>query len=180
MKAYQLQHPDPTALLALTTFASETGIGAVLEQFTAGRPLGFWSRPDKRKLSTFRREFYAIQQGMRFFMKETTGRHTIIFTDHKPLIGAFKHPNSQAHDPIATNHIQEVAMFTSDVRYLTGKSNNVADFLSRPHYVPLGAAYTLPTQDSQGQYPDYMAAIRAALPLEILDQGYGARPNRIP
>ena len=40
--------------------------------------------------------------------------------------------------------IQEVAMFTNDVRFIAGRSNLVADFLSRPVGVPLGEAYRLP------------------------------------
>ena len=35
-------------------------------------------------------------------------------------------------------------MWTSDIRYITGKSNAVADWLSRPADVPIGAAYDLP------------------------------------
>ena len=53
-------------------------------------------------------------------------------------------PSSQAHDPIAANHIQEVTMFTNDIRFIAGKSNAVADWLSHPPDVPLGAAYQLP------------------------------------
>ena len=35
-------------------------------------------------------------------------------------------------------------MFTNDIRYLAGKSNAVADWLSRPPEVPIGAAYNAP------------------------------------
>ena len=38
-------------------------------------------------------------------------------------------------------------MWTNDIRYLSGKSNTVADWLSRPPEVPLGAAYALPSAD---------------------------------
>ena len=85
---------------------------------------------------------------MRHFQTETDGRHLIVFTDHKPILGAFKAPHAQPYDPIAAQHIQEISMWTSDIRYITGKSNAVADWLSRPADVPIGAAYDLPTMMS--------------------------------
>ena len=42
-------------------------------------------------------------------------------------------------------------MYTNDVRYLPGRSNAVADLMSRPEGVPLGTAYQLPDPD-----PDYV------------------------
>ena len=52
-----------------------------------------------------KRELYGVQQSMRHFNTEIEGRRVTIFTDHKPLIGAFKSPNSMAHDSIALNQI---------------------------------------------------------------------------
>ena len=145
----QLAHPNPNAPISLTTDASQYAIGGVLEQFDQNewQPLGFWSRhlkPDKQKWTTFRRELLAIKEAMRHFHTEIQGRHVVIFTDHKALLGAFKSPTSLAHDPIASNHIMEVSQYTNDIRFIAGKSNAVADWLSRPPEVPLGAAYQLP------------------------------------
>ena len=175
MQACQLEHPDPNAPIALTTDASKKAMGAVLEQFREGvwRPLGFWSRhftSSQQNWSTFRRELYAVQQGLRHFNEETNGRHTVIFTDHKPLLGAFKSPNSQAHDPIAMNHLQEVAQFTNDVRYVAGKSNCMADWLSRPNDVPLGEAYRAPQ--------DQAVAALQTVALEIVDHRALARDQQ--
>ena len=132
MKATTLSHPDPQAPIALTTDASKNAIGGVLEQYVGGvwQPLGFWSKhlkQDKQAWSTFKRELYAVQQAMRNFITETEGRHLIIFTDHRPLLGAFKNPQSQTYDPIAFNHLMEITQFTSDIRYIEGKANIVAD-----------------------------------------------------
>lgn len=172
MQACQLEHPDPQAPIAITTDASKNAMGAVLEQFRKGvwRPLGFWSKHFKasqKSWSTFRRELYAVQQGMHHFNEEISGRHVIIFTDHNPLIGAFKNQASQAHDPIAMAHIQEVSQFTNDVRFLSGKSNCMADWLSRPNDVPLGEAYQVPQQDQ-------IAALQRVA-LEIVDHKALAR-----
>ena len=152
MQACKLQHPDPALPLALTTDASKSAIGAVLEQYEGGewRPLGFWSRhlkPDKAKWTTFRRELLAVKEGIRHFIDEIQGRHLIVYTDHRPIVGAFKSQNSQNYDPIAMNHIQEIANHTSDIRFLSGKSNIVADWLSRPPDTPLGKVHQMPSQN---------------------------------
>ena len=97
--------------------------------------------------SCFRRELYAIQQGIRYFMDEIRGRHLVVWSDHKPIIRAFRNPQAMPYDPIAYNQLVEISMWTSDVRYLQAKSNCFADMLSRPGNVPLGSAYALPSPD---------------------------------
>ena len=159
MSATKLIHPDPAAPIALTCDASKFGVGAVLETFIAGawRPLGFYSKhipPHQHKLSTFRRELMAIHLAMRHFREETSGKHVVIFTDHRPLVSAFRNPTT-CQDPIATNQINEVAMFTNDVRYVEGRSNIVADCLSRPSDVPLGEVHRLPDADYCAAYNDF-------------------------
>ena len=80
---------------------------------------------------------------MRNSLPEYDGRHLVVYTDHKALLGEFKNPTSQAHDPIASNQISEICQWTNDIRFLEGKSNVVADWLSRPPETPLGTAYQL-------------------------------------
>merc|ERR1711923_287753 len=120
--AVELNHPDPNAPLALTTDASSWAVGASLDQFVNNqwRPLGFWSRhlpEDKRRWSTFRRETYGVQQAIRHFHTEIEGRHLVVWTDHMPLVQAFKSNNAQKHDVIAQAHINEISQWTSDVRF---------------------------------------------------------------
>ena len=59
-----LDHPHPTAQVALTMDASEKGLEAVLEQYIRGkwRPLHYWSRhpnETQQKWSLFELELYA-------------------------------------------------------------------------------------------------------------------------
>ena len=148
IRAVELVHPDMSGPIALTTDASKTVIGGVLEQYVDNRwePLGFCSKSLKQNQqgwTTFRRELFAIQQSTRHFLPEFDGCHLVVYTDHRALIGAFKNPSSQAHDTIASNQISENCQWTNDVRFLEGKSNVVADWLSRPPEVPLGTAYQL-------------------------------------
>ena len=96
----------------------------------------------------------AIHLAMRHFREETSGKHVVIFTDHRPLVSAFRNPTT-CQDPIATNQINEVAMFTNDVRYVEGRSNIVADCLSRPSDVPLGEVHRLPDADYCAAYNDF-------------------------
>ena len=165
-----LVHPDPNAPLALTTDAFATAIGGVLEQFVEGhwQPLGFWSNhlsKDKIKWTTYRRELLAIQQALRHFRTETDGRHVVVFTDHRPILGSLKSHSANENDPVAQNAINEISQFTSDIHFLAGKSNAVADWLSRPPDVPIGTAYALPAaEESIGT----IAAVKEDLSLELI------------
>ena len=157
MLATKLVHPDPNLPICLRTDASKLGLGAVLEMYQEGqwRPLGYWSKhlpENKQQYSTFRRELAAVHLGMRHFREETNGKHVIIYSDHRPLVAAFKNPSS-IHDPIATNQMMEVAMFSNDVRFVAGAENQVADLLSRPVGVPLGSDYVVNVEDDENVEP---------------------------
>ena len=105
--AVTLNHPDPQAPLALSTDSSQYAVGAVLEQFVNGswRPLSFFSKslkPSQQAYSTFKRELLAVFLAVRHFLPEFWGRHLIIYSDHKSLLGSFKNHNLQVHDQIAS------------------------------------------------------------------------------
>ena len=104
------------------TDASQHSIGAVLMQRNhSGKwsPLGYMSRHlpiDKVAWSTCRRELLAAQSGLRYFIAEIYGRHCTIFSDHAPLVLAFKNPQGfQLHDPVAQRALMEIGQFTKDV-----------------------------------------------------------------
>ena len=72
MKATNLSHPRPDVPLSLSVDASNWAIGGSLEQWVDNRwePLGFWSRKlkdNQTKWTCFRRELYAIQQGIKAY-----------------------------------------------------------------------------------------------------------------
>ena len=147
-KAAELTHPDPSLPLALMTDASQHSIGAVLLQRSkSGKwaPLGYMSRHlpiEKVKWSTCRKELLAAQAGLRYFITEIYGRHCTIFSDHAPLVLAFKNPNGfQLHDPVAQRALMEIGQFTKDVRHIAGLQNTGSDFLSRIPPEVKGSAY---------------------------------------
>ena len=145
-----LTHPDPNAKLALCTDSSDFAIGGSLEQLGADgkyHPLAFFSRhlgPDKQRWSTFRKELYACVQSLRYFLPDFYGRHITIWTDHLPITKSFQSNSLQNNDPVAQRQLVEIGMFTKDVKYLKGKDNHIADFLSRrtPEAL-IGEAYKL-------------------------------------
>lgn len=130
-----LAHPVNNAKLSLVTDASEFSIGATLQQNINGNiePLGFFSRkltPAEQKYSTYDRELLAIYSAIRFFRHMLEGREFSIFTDHKPITFAFKQKTDRT-SPRQTRHLEFISQFTTDIQYLSGDDNMVADALSR-------------------------------------------------
>lgn len=121
--------------LRLATDASNYAIGGVLEQLQdeVWRPLGFYSKalsaPETR-YATFDRELLAIYRCILNFRHLLTGRDFHILTDHKPLTtaitGKLDRPNERQ-----LRQLDYIAQFTTDLRYIKGTDNAVADFLSR-------------------------------------------------
>ena len=126
-------HPDST--LVLMTHASATAIAAVLQQRigNALRPLSFFSKKlddTQRRYSTFGRELLAVYLAVKHFNHILQARNFTILTDHKPLIHAIKN-NSDRYSPRESRHLDYIAQFTNDIRYINGRDNAVADALSR-------------------------------------------------
>lgn len=137
--ASALSFPAMNAPLILTIDASETGIGAALGQLVEGEqePLGFFSRklaPSQTKYSTYDRELLAAYSAVQHFRHLLEGREVIIFTDHKPLTYAFNQKLSKS-SARQVRHLELISQFTTDIRFLPGTKNVVADALSRIHSI---------------------------------------------
>lgn len=134
-KATMLAHPDPDAELAIYTDASDTGIGAVLQQKsgTDWQPLAFFSRSLKspqKKYSPYDRELMAIYQAIRYFRHMVEAKTFAIYTDHKPLTFAFSTKRDKC-SPRQFRYLDFISQFSTDIRYVSGPQNIVADALSR-------------------------------------------------
>ncbi|KAK3756460.1 hypothetical protein RRG08_063126 [Elysia crispata] len=133
-KAVLLHHPQPDLPTSLTVDASNTAIGAQLEQ-RKGRswvPLAFFSRKlsdSERKYSAFDRELLASYSAIKHFRHFLEGRSFTLYTDHKPLTPALRSQTDRA--PRQTRHLSLIAEFTSNIQHIKGKFNVVADALSR-------------------------------------------------
>ena len=89
-----LVFPVANVPTALTTDASDTAVGAVLEQFidNSWQPLAFFSwkfRSPELKNSIFDHELLAMFLAVRHFRYFLEGRQFTLFTDHKPLTFVF-------------------------------------------------------------------------------------------
>ncbi|GFQ87529.1 retrovirus-related Pol polyprotein from transposon 297 [Trichonephila clavata] len=136
-QATVLYHPSADASLAIVVDASDTAVGAALHQQTSKgwQPLAFFSKtlsPAQRRYSAYDRELLAAYMAIKYFRHMVEGRSFTLFTDHKPLVYAFKQKEDKC-TPRQLRHLDLIGQFTTDIRYLKGSENVVADTLSRIH-----------------------------------------------
>lgn len=130
-----LSFPTPDATTSISTDASDTGVGGVLQQHVNGawRPIAFFSQKlnnAEKKYSAFDRELLAIYKAVKRFRYFVEGRKFHIYTDHKPLATTFIN-NKSTYSPRQLRHIDFISQFTTDIRYVKGEDNIPADALSR-------------------------------------------------
>ena len=132
-----LPHPiSTTTKYQLVTDSSQFAIGAALHQMLDGQaiPVGFFSKKlsaSQQKCSTFERELFAAFSAVLHFKALIEGRDVTLFTDHKPLAAAFKSAKPAKSDK-QQRHLSLITEYISDVQYIRGDQNIVADCLSRP------------------------------------------------
>lgn len=127
-----LAYPDFSLPFILTTDASNYALGAVLSQIQNGieRPIAFGSRTlNKTEInySTTEKEALAIMWAVDKYKPFLYGNKFLLITDHKPLTfikSSFK--NSKI-----LRWRLELENFDYEVKYREGKTNVVADALSR-------------------------------------------------
>nr|CDS31195.1 gag pol polyprotein [Hymenolepis microstoma] len=100
-KANTLTHLDTSSetRIVLNTDASQVVVGAVLQQKLADTEVRY---------STFGRELLAIYLAVKHFRHMLEGRQFTIFTDHKPLIHAFR-ATADHHSPRETRHLDFIS-----------------------------------------------------------------------
>ena len=130
-----LFHPKSGAPTCIITDASDTAVGAVLQQKIEQhwQPIAYFSKklqPAEQKYSTFDRELLSIYLAIKHFRHFVEGRTFHILTDHKPLTYALPSV-SDRHSPRQIRHLGFISQFTTDIRYIKGSYNSVADALSR-------------------------------------------------
>ena len=136
-EATLLHHPRPGAQLALTTDASNMAIGGVLEQRgpKGWEPLAFYSsklEPNQRLWPPYDRELLAAFKGTRHFRTWVEGRPFTLYTDHQSLVPSI-HKKTDPQTLRQTYQLACIAEYTTDIVYVEGKANLVADALSRPN-----------------------------------------------
>ena len=129
-EATLLVHPKPNTLTNLTTDASDSAVGAVLQQYVNGQwqPISFFSKkmkPSEKRYSTFDRELLAVYLSIKHFRYFLEGRIFHVITDHKPLTFAFN-ASPDRHSPRQCRYLDYISQFTTDLRHIRGVDNSVA------------------------------------------------------
>ncbi|UYV65657.1 hypothetical protein LAZ67_3004985, partial [Cordylochernes scorpioides] len=132
---FLVQEIDFLGYLITSHDASDRAVGSVLQQLDNNnwKPIAFFSKklnPAQCNYSTYDRELLAIYLSIKFFKHLLEAREFTILTDHKPLIYAFKQKNEKA-SPRQLRHLQYISQFSTDIKYIKGTDNIVADALSR-------------------------------------------------
>lgn len=140
-----LTHLNQNASLVLTTDASDTAIGAKLEQRDSdqNKPIGFFSSKlssAQTRYSTYDRELLAVYLAIHFFKHILDGRRFVVQTDHKPLTYAFQQRSDKAPQR-RLRQLDFISQFTTDIIYLPGQDNTVADALSRVNAISMPSQF---------------------------------------
>jgi transposase InsO family protein len=141
--ALVLQLPDFNREFMVECDASGAGIGAVLHQ--GGGPIAFFSRqmaPRHSKLAAYERELIGLVQAVRYWRAYLWGRAFTVKTDHYIL----KYLLDQRLATIPQHQwVSNLMGFDFRVQYKSGKSNMVADALSRRNTEEEGQLVALST-----------------------------------
>ena len=131
-----LVFPDYNKTFYIATDASNVGIGAVLLQKYGNKfhPIAYYSRklkkkgPDETKYATIEKEALGVVNGLMHFKYIVFGYPVEVLTDHKPLLEFF---NNYHTSPKRTRWFLTIQDFSAKISYIDGKSNIIADTLSR-------------------------------------------------
>ena len=131
-----LVHPQPLAPLNITCDASNFAVGGVLQQCIDNvcQPLSFFSKklsPVETRYSAFDRELLAVYTTIRHFRHNLEGREFYVNTDYKPLPYVMN-STTERTSLRQTRQLAFMAELTTDIQYVKGEANFVADALSRP------------------------------------------------
>lgn len=135
-----LHFPVDGLPLYLSTDASGTATGGVLYQEIDGKRRNIFYHSKilssvERKYSVPEQEALAIFHCLQRMRTYILGRTVYIHTDHCPICGLLQKPVNNRRIERVANLIQEYNI--AGMKHITGKSNCLPDFLSRPFDDPL-------------------------------------------
>lgn len=130
-KDVTLKIPDISQPFELFTDASDVAAGFVLCQ--QSRPIAFGSKmwnDAQKNYSTADKEAVAIVIALKKFWTYLKGSEVTVWTDHKPLLNYLSRKGSDLTGREA-RILEKLQKFNLTIKYIAGKENVVADFLSR-------------------------------------------------
>ena len=131
-----LSYPDPEAKISLQTDASLNCAGCVLQQtLPSGEtvPIACFSKTfnkAQQSYSTFDRELLAAYLAVKHFRNFIEGQNAILYTDHRPLIGAIE-SKREPHSAMQQRYLSYISQYVDKVEYVRGELNFLPDLLSR-------------------------------------------------
>lgn len=140
-----LAHPNCEVPLGLFTDASSMHVGACLQQKVndSWQPLAYFSKKLTEKQSqwpAYYRELLAVYESVQHFRHILEVQIATVFTDHKPLVYAFIQRRDKL-PPTQLNQLTFISQFTTDIQYIKGADNVVADAMSRVESISLEEDY---------------------------------------
>lgn len=132
-----LAYYDPEKDNLIQSDASLKGIGCVLIQ--DGRPVCYASRSlteTESRYSNIERELLAACWSPEKFNHYVFGKNVVIETDNKPLESIWKKTITSA-SPRLQRLLLRMAKYDVDIRYIQGRTNVIADALSRVSHMEL-------------------------------------------
>ncbi len=130
-----LAYYNPEEDLVIQCDSSGTGVGAALLQ--NDQPIAYASRTladVETRYAPIEKEMLAVVYSLERFHQYTYGRHTVVYSDHKPLEMILKKPLIKAPKRLQ-NMILRVQKYDFTLFYKPGKTMYLADTLSRAHTV---------------------------------------------
>ena len=133
LEAPILRYPDFNKTFFLATDASDGGLGAALLQECEGKlhPISYASRTlnkAERNYFVTKKEALAIVWALRHYKYVILGYPIVVITDHKPLLAIFR---KVPPDALMSRWMVLVQEYCPHIRHIPGKTNILADVLSR-------------------------------------------------
>lgn len=127
-----LKYPDFNKSFKVNTDASNYAIGAVLLQ--EGHPISYASRTlntHEIRYSTTEKELLAVVWAVKYFRPYLYGKSFELETDHQALKWLHTKYLGKDLNPRLQRWILSLGEYNIKMKYLKGKENRIADFLSR-------------------------------------------------
>ena len=190
-----LAYYDPEKDNVIQSDASQRGLGCVLMQ--DGKPVCYASRSlsdTESRYSNIERELLAACWSLERFNHYVFGKQVLIETDHKPLESIWK-KNIPSASPRLQRLLLKMAKYNVELEYIKGKTNVIADALSRVccmenpdkyQSVPLlevdAITSTLPASPAKlNEIRDYTSQDIVLSHLkDVIHQGWPEYPNECP
>ena len=131
-----IHYPNFSIPFLVITDASTTGIAGCLAQISDNqlKIIEYYSKTlgsCAARYGATKLELLGVSYSLQKFKFIILNYEVMVLTDHKPLLDLIKKSNIEHHDGMIVRNILKIQSFSPQLRYIPGKENNLADYLSR-------------------------------------------------